>query len=190
MFCAPELAPRARYSPMPCSHSQFRAKQACTIGCYEIMKKAPSMCRTVCFALFAATLLAQSDTGELRLKVSDQAGLPIPSSVELVSQANQVRQKLDTDPEGTLVVKRLPFALYHIQFERAGFAPLSNLLEIRSALPKDLHVTLGVASIETVVTVTDSATLVDPHRIGSASRIRPAAIQAHPASLPGRSLPH
>jgi outer membrane cobalamin receptor len=146
------------------------------------------MCRTVCFSLFAATLLAQSDTGELRLKVSDQAGLPIPSSVELVSQANQVRQKLDTDSEGTLIVKRLPFGLYHVQVEHAGFAPLSNLVEIRSVLPKDLRVTLGVAPIETVVTVTDSATLVDPHRIGSASRIGADAIEDHAASLPGRSL--
>src|ERR1700730_17158712 len=128
------------------------------------------MCRIVGFALFAATLLAQNESGELRLKVSDQAGLPIPSSVELVSQANQVRQKLDTDPEGTLIIKRLPFGLYHVQVEHAGFAPSSSLLEIRSSLPKELHVTLGVASIETVVTVTDSATLVDPHRTGSAGR--------------------
>jgi len=146
------------------------------------------MRRIVFFALFAAALLAQSDTGELRLKVSDQAGLPIPSSVELVSQANQVRQKLDTDSEGTLVVKRLPFGLYHIQVEHAGFARLSNLVEIRSALPRELHVTLGVAPIETVVTVTDSATLVDPYRTGSESRIGAEAIQDRVNSMPGRAL--
>ena len=146
------------------------------------------MCRIIGFAVFAATLLAQSDTGELRLKVSDQAGLPIPSSVELVSQANQVRQKLDTDSEGNLVIKRLPFGLYHLQVEHAGFAPLSNLVEIRSALPKELHVTLAVASIETVVTVTESATLVDPYRTGSENRIGAEAIEDRVNTLPGRSL--
>src|SRR5579862_8660688 len=89
----------------------------------------------------AGALLAQSDTGELRLKVADQAGLPIPSSVELVSQANQVRQKLETATDGALVVKRLPFGVYRIHVEHAGFAPLSELVEIRSTLPKEMRVT-------------------------------------------------
>ncbi len=146
------------------------------------------MCRFLCMLLSAATLFAQSDTGELHLKVSDQDGLAIPSSVELVSQANQVRQKLETDSEGTLVIKRLPFGLYHLQVEHAGFAPVSEILEIRSVLPKDLRVTLSVAPIETVVKVTDSETLIDPHRTGSENRIGAEALQDRVTSLPGRSL--
>lgn len=136
----------------------------------------------------AVALLGQSDTGELRLKVSDQAGLPIPCSVELVSQANQVRQKLDTATDGTLVVKRLPFGVYRIRVERPGFAPLSELVEIRSSIPKELRVTLGVAPIETVVTVSESETLIDPHRAGIVNRIGSETLQDRTTAQPGRSL--
>jgi hypothetical protein len=141
-----------------------------------------------CALVCAAALFAQSDTGELRLKVTDQAGLPIPSSVELVSQVNQVRQKLETSSDGTLVFKRLPFGVYRVHVEHAGFAPLSELVEIRSSLPKDLRVTLGVAPIETVVTVNESETLIDPHRVGTANRIGSETMQDRTTSQPGRSL--
>src|SRR5262249_5226673 len=44
--------------------------------------------------LFAsAALLAQSNTGELRIQVTDHAGLPVPCTLEIVSQANQVQQR-------------------------------------------------------------------------------------------------
>jgi hypothetical protein len=52
-------------------------------------------------------LIAQSNTGELRLRVTDPAGLGVKSAVELVSEANHHRQSLLTDETGNLVVKRL-----------------------------------------------------------------------------------
>ena len=146
------------------------------------------MLRVFCILACALALFAQTDTGELRLRVSDQAGLPVPSSVELVSQSNQVRQKLDTAADGTLVVKRLPFGVYRVRVERAGFAPLSELVEIRSSIPKELRVTLGIAPIETVVTVSESGTLIDPHRAGSVNRIGSETLENRTTSLPGRSL--
>jgi outer membrane cobalamin receptor len=138
--------------------------------------------------LCAAALFAQSETGELRVKVTDQAGLPVPCSVEIVSQSNQVRQKFDTDAEGSLVAKRLPFGIYLVRVERQGFAVSSNLVEIRSAIPKEYHVALGVAPVETVVDVTDTGTLVDPHRTGSINRIGGEALADRITSQPGRSL--
>ena len=59
--------------------------------------------------LLVAPLFAQSNTGELRLKVTDPAGLGIKSAVELVSEANHYRQSFVTDDAGDLVVKRLAF---------------------------------------------------------------------------------
>jgi len=44
-------------------------------------------------ALFLGTvpLLAQSNTGELRLTITDPSGLGLKSAVELISEANQYR---------------------------------------------------------------------------------------------------
>jgi len=136
----------------------------------------------------AVALYAQADLGELRVKVTDPSGLAVPSSVELVSQSNQVRQKLQTDADGILVVKRVRFGLYRVRVEHQGFSPLTGLVEIRSALPKDYRVTLGVAPIETVVVVSDSATLLDPHSATSANQIGQEALQDRPPALAGRSL--
>jgi hypothetical protein len=146
------------------------------------------MCRLATLLLAAAALFAQSDTGELRLKVTDPAALPIPASVELVSQANQIRQGWDTDSEGALVIKRLSFGVYRVQVAHTGFAPLSQLVEIRSAIPKELHVTLGLAPLETTVVVSEAATLLDQYRTGDVNRIGAETLENRVTAQPGRSL--
>jgi outer membrane cobalamin receptor len=108
--------------------------------------------------------------------------------VELVSQSNQVRQQLQTDSDGVLAVKRLAFGVYRVRVTHEGFSTLSSLIEIRSALPKEYRVTLGLAPLETVVVVNDGETLLDPHRSSTADHIGPETLQDHPMSLPGRSL--
>lgn len=144
--------------------------------------------RMVLIMVFAVALVGQSDTGELRVKIVDQSGLPVHSSVEIVSQANQVRQKLETDLEGIVIAKRLPFGRYRIQVARAGFATFSDLVEVQSAIPKEYRITLGVAPIETVVVVSDAETLLDPRRTASVARIGPDILQDRESALPGRSL--
>ena len=146
------------------------------------------MPRIAVFLLCAASLFAQSDTGELRVKVTDQAGLPVPSKVELVSEANQVRQTWDTESDGTLILKRLTFGVYRIRVSHAGFASASQLVDVRSAIPKELRVTLGVAPIETTVVVSETATLLDPYRTGDVNRIGAATIANQLSTQPGRSL--
>ena len=51
--------------------------------------------------LWVLPMLAQSFTGELRLTVIDPSGLAVKSTVELVSQGNQYRQRFTTDDRAT-----------------------------------------------------------------------------------------
>jgi len=136
-----------------------------------------------CFPVFA-----QSNAGELRLKVTDPSGLGIPSSVELVSEVNQYRGVFSTDETGKLVAKRLPFGLYRLEIREPGFAQVSQSVEIRSALPLEYTIRLSLPSVSTSVTVTDADTLIDPHRAGSINQIGPETIQNRRTSLPGRSV--
>src|SRR5450755_4694019 len=88
--------------------------------------------------LWVLPLLAQSNTGELRLTVTDPAGLGLKNApVELVSEANQYREMFVTDDAGKLDAKRLPYGIYLVRIQMEGFAPLSESVEIRSALPLD-----------------------------------------------------
>ena len=142
----------------------------------------------VILTLCAVSLCAQSNNGELRLKVTDPAGLGVKSSVQLVSEVNQVRKILVTDDAGNLVAKLLPFGVYRLEVQRDGFAPFSDSIEIRSEIPAQYHVTLRIAPLSTSVTVNDAETLIDPHRSGAINRIGKDTIEGRVTSLPGRSL--
>ncbi len=83
-------------------------------------------------------------------------------SGELVSEANGVRRSFVAGPEGRYVAQDLPFGVYRLSLQAEGFAPWSDLVEIRSEVPVRVTVTLGVAPVTTQVQVNDSATLVDP----------------------------
>ena len=138
--------------------------------------------------LWAVPMLGQSFTGELRLTVTDPAGLRLKSTVELVSQGNEYRHTFTTDDQGNLHAKRLPYGIYQVQIQAQGFAEVSESVEIRSALPLDRTIRLKVASVSESANVSASATLVDPYRAGSVNEMGSEAIANRLTALPGRSM--
>lgn len=62
-------------------------------------------------SLFGASVCAQSNTGELRLQVSDPANLGVRATVELICETNQFHEGYSTDESGKLIAKRLPFGV-------------------------------------------------------------------------------
>lgn len=134
-------------------------------------------------------LAAQSNRGELRLKVLDPHGLGVRTSVELVSEANEYRNTLLTDDSGGLIARRLPYGLYRVVVEPAGgFRIAVATVEVRSAIPVDCALRLELASVSASVTVEGSGTLIDPHRTNSVNEVGAGTIQTRPTSLPGRSI--
>ena len=138
--------------------------------------------------LLALPLRAQSNTGELRLRVTDPHGLGLKSQVEIASNSNQYDSTYSTDEGGVLTAKRLAFGPYVIQIREPGFAEVSLSIEIRSAVPVYRSVQLSLESVQTSVTVEDQFTLIDPHRSGSVNEIGQQTIEDRMTSLPGRSL--
>lgn len=113
--------------------------------------------------------------------VTDSSGLPLVSAVDLVSEAQQVRHILATDADGLVIVRRLPFGAYRVAVTRDGFASFTGLVEIRSALPTDVRVTMTLAAVPAQVSfvsahVHGTAPLRRP-RHGS-RRVRGAAIES------------
>lgn len=153
-----------------------------TARSYEMAK------RFLIILLFCFRSLAQSNTGELRLRVLDPSGLAVRCRVELLSEANQYRNIFSTDDAGNLVARHLPYGIYRLEIHDPDFAPVSQTLEIRSAIPLSYTANLPLASVTTSVTVTDADTLIDPHRVGSVNQIGPDAIENRITSLPGRSV--
>jgi hypothetical protein len=133
-------------------------------------------------------VLAQSTTGELRLAVTDPAGLGLKTTVELVSQGNEYLHTFTTDDQGNLDARRLPYGMYQVQIRAQGFAETSESVEIRSALPVDRTIHLKLASVSTSVKVSASGTLIDPYRAGSVNEMGLETIENRLTALPGRSM--
>src|ERR1700738_4305652 len=138
--------------------------------------------------MLMAGQFAQTSTGELRLTVVDLLGSPLQGRVELLSEANHVREHLQTDPQGLLIAKRLPFGTYRVTVARDGFATFLGAVEIRSALPTAYRATLSPAPLQAQVTVTAEETLLDPHQVVTVHRVGPDALEQRMTGRPGRSL--
>ena len=146
------------------------------------------MTRLVLALLVAFGQFALPDSGELRIVVTDPAGLAVSGPVVLESDVNQVSQRLDTDAGGIATAKRLPFGRYRVSVTRAGFAGFSGVVEIRSALPVEYRVTLSLAPLTAQVAVSPEGTLVDPRQTATVRRIGSDLVQRRPAALPGRAV--
>jgi hypothetical protein len=142
----------------------------------------------VLFLLCSLPVFCQSNSGELRLKVTDPSGLGVKTTVLIVSQANQYRNALTTNDQGILHVQRLPFGIYQLEIKQPGFADASESLQIRSSLPTDQTIQLKLPSVAQSVTVTAIDTLINPDQAGSVSQIGSDFIQNRLSSIPGRSL--
>lgn len=138
--------------------------------------------------LLAVPLAAQSIRGELHLKVTDPRGFGVKTAVQLVSEANQYDASFVTDDSGLLIAKRLPFGMYNVRVQPAGFAPASATIEVRSAVPVEYSMALGLPAVSESVTVQATQTLIDPHRSSSVNEIGTETIETRTTSLPGRSL--
>lgn len=142
----------------------------------------------VCLLFLATGLAAQTNTGELRLKVTDPAGLGVKTSVEIICEANQYRNDLATTDDGNLEVQRLPYGIYQLAIKQPGFSEVSESVRIHSSIPTDYAIQLKLPSVNESVTVNATPALIEPDQAGSVSQIGTGFIQNRVGSLPGRSL--
>ena len=140
------------------------------------------------FLLCAVPLFCQSNSGELRLRVTDPDGLGVKTMVQIVSKGNQYRNTLATSDLGNLDVQRLPYGIYQIDIKQAGFASVSESVEVHSSIPTKYAIQLKLPSVNESVTVSVANTLIDPDQAGSVNQVGSDLIQTRVSSVPGRSL--
>jgi hypothetical protein len=139
---------------------------------------------SVCCRLLAA----QVSRGDLRLRVTDSAGLGIKASVVVSAAENEFRGEFTTNDAGEASVRLLSYGIYSVEVSRAGFAAVQERVDIRSAVPTDLVVRLAVATVNTQVDVNASGPIIDPYRTSSVMQIGAQQIEDRVGSLPGRSV--
>src|SRR6266536_1301566 len=101
---------------------------------------------SVLAALSAPSLWAQRQTAELRLRVSDPAGLPILAKARLENPVTQTRLNVSLYQDGSFTFKDLAFGSYRLTVEQPGFQTFSETIELRSELRVSRDVTLAIAA--------------------------------------------
>ena len=138
--------------------------------------------------LLAFAQFGVSNSGELRLVVTDAAGLSVRASIELSSEATHVRERAETNDAGVATLRRLPFGTYRLVVSSPGFATSATAIEIRSALPAETRIALSIAPLQTSVTVGAADTFLDPHQAAPVQRIGRERIDERPAATASRAL--
>jgi hypothetical protein len=131
---------------------------------------------------------AQQDRGELQIELHDPQGAILSASGELISEGNQFHLNFQTGDDGRYTAQDLAFGIYRITLNHAGFSPATQLVEIRSIVPRHLTVTLGLKAVETQLEINDAGTLVDTSRTSTVYTIGSQTIGEEMASQPGRGV--
>ena len=143
---------------------------------------------TLLFLFCASTVLCQSNRGELHLKVVDPKGAGVKASVQIKSEANGYQNVLATDDQGSLDLRRMPYGIYQLVIEQAGFAVSADTVQINSTIAIDHTIQLKLKTVNQSVVVSAVNTLIDPDQAGSVNQIGPDQIEHRLTSVPGRSV--
>jgi hypothetical protein len=114
-------------------------------------------------------LLAASDppsqggnAGDVRGTVTDPSGAVIPgATVSLTNAVSGLSRAATTDPTGQFLFPGVPFNPYRIAVSANGFSPLSQGVEIRSAIGINLKLVLQISGGSQTVTVEAGGDLVE-----------------------------
>ncbi len=140
------------------------------------------------FLFCALRVLAQVNTGELRLRITDPADLGVKTSAQLVSDGSHYNNTFTTNESGLASFTHLPYGVYLVKVSPRGFAPVEKVIDIDSAIPVETNIKLQVAGVTTVVNVSDADTLIDPDQPSSIMQIGTKQVEDRVGSLPGRSV--
>jgi hypothetical protein len=142
----------------------------------------------VCLFCCVRPVPGQVSTGELRFKVTDPAGAGVAATITAVSQGNQYNQTVVTDAHGSADLHKVPYGLYQVTVQTAGFSPAVRTVHVGSPIPVENAIPLQIAPVTTSVAVDADGTLIDPDQTSSVMQIGSRQIEDRVQSLPGRSV--
>ena len=107
----------------------------------------------------------QSGSGTIHGTVLDPSGGSVKgATVGILHPVSHYQQSVTTDGQGAFTFNNVPYNNYHLTVNAAGFQGAEQDVEVRSAIPAEVKVSLRIGAESTSVTVTSSGDLleVDP----------------------------
>ncbi|MDX6612826.1 MAG: hypothetical protein QOD75_2012 [Blastocatellia bacterium] len=138
----------------------------------------------------ALTASAQTRIGTVTGSVKDPNGALVPGATVIISQpVTGYKQSVQTDSQGAFRLVNVPFNTYHLRAEASGFQAAEQSIDLESALPTDIDLTVGVGVEAANVTVTaDNSGLLEADRTSSDTDISQTVLERPTGAAPSRAI--
>ena len=138
----------------------------------------------VAFVVFATSVRAQQQTGEIFGKVTDQSGAVMPGVTVTVTSPVLLQPLVAiTSDSGTYQFPRLEVADYTVTFELAGFKTVVNEgIHITAGSSAQINGQLGVSTVEETITVSGRSAIVDTKATGTRQTFTSDLLQNIPSA--------
>src|ERR1044072_5331126 len=154
------------------------------------MKRQNLLCGILFTFLLAVSAGAQTRIGTVQGTVKDPNGALVPNASVTVSQpVTGYKQTVTTDQQGTFRLVNVPFNTYKIRAEAAGFGAAEQNIDLETAVPVSLDLSLSLEGATANVTVTaDNGSLVETDRTSSDTDISQAILERPVGAAPSRAI--
>ncbi len=142
------------------------------------------------FVTLCVPVHAQTRIGTVQGTVKDESGALVPNATVTITQpVTAYKQTVKTDAQGTFKLVNVPFNTYKVSAEATGFQLIEQSLDLESAVPANIDLTLGVAAAAANVTVTDdSSAMVEADRTSSDTDISQTLLERPTGAAPSRGI--
>ena len=131
--------------------------------------------------------LSQVMDGRVDVRVLDPGGQGVPASLTLASRSPQFAASAAADDTGRAILHRVPPGTYLLTARYDGFEPGTRRVEVLSAVPRAIQMTLQVSTVREEVTVSAPTPLFDPYRPSQGTRSGREALEQALGTTLGRS---
>jgi hypothetical protein len=141
--------------------------------------------------LVPAAVRAAANSGSIRGKLTDPEGKPVPGIVlQLRNDITGFKAEATTDSEGVFQFFNVPFNPYELHVEAKGFKTIHQPVDVRSSVPREVNVSLVLATVSEAVTVTAEGSVAELETDSSTSHvdIDKSYIARAPATLSTRAM--
>jgi Carboxypeptidase regulatory-like domain len=120
------------------------------------------MLTALCLLIFPAAHAVQAQSAAISGTVTDPSGGVVPNAtVTIHNPVSGLERSTTTDSSGNFTFPNVPFNPYHLSVTAKGFTSYAQDVEIRSAVPLNVPITLKLESGSTTVTVEGGGDLVE-----------------------------
>jgi TonB dependent receptor/Carboxypeptidase regulatory-like domain/TonB-dependent Receptor Plug Domain len=148
----------------------------------------PSVAIVIVLLFVLARPSAAQNVGTVTGTVEDPQGLVTPgATVVLTNRVAQTRQEAIVDDMGRFTFSNVPYGTYVLVASLVGFAPVEQVIDVRSTVPLITHVALRVGGVTETVNIAADA-LLEASSVGSRVALGATLIEQLPSATPSKQI--